>query len=145
MDKKKIEVIRVDRDTEYEIMFEIRRVVFQEEQEVPEEIEVADDHISHHYLAYYEGIPAGTARWRVTLFGKVKLERFAVLKEFRGKGIGAALVQAILNDIPRNLPVYLNSQIDAVPFYEKLGFQREGETFWEADIEHQRMSWVFEQ
>ena len=53
MDPKKIEIIRVDRDAEYEVMFEIRRIVFQEEQAVPEEIEVADDHVAHHYLALY--------------------------------------------------------------------------------------------
>ena len=144
MDPTKIEIIRVDRDAEYEVMFEIRRIVFQEEQAVPEEIEVADDHVAHHYLALYEGVPVGTARWRITLFGKVKLERFAVLQDYRGKGLGTALVQAVLRDVPRTLPVYLNAQMEAVPFYEQLGFQREGETFWEAEIEHQRMKWVYE-
>lgn len=136
-----IEVHRVSSDEQYDQMFEIRRVVFHDEQNVPEEIEVSDDHVSHHYLAYFEGTPCGTARWRVTPFGKVKLERFAVLKEYRGKGIGAALVQAVLGDVPKTMPIYLNAQADAISFYERLGFSGVGERFEEAGIEHLRMEW----
>ena len=137
----KIEVHRVESDAAYDHIFEIRRVVFHEEQNVPEEIEVSDDHVSHHYLALLEGEPCGTARWRVTPFGKVKLERFAVLREFRGKGVGAALVEAVLRDVPKTMPIYLNAQADAIEFYRRLGFKGVGERFEEAGIEHLRMEW----
>lgn len=142
MEAEKIQVIRVDRDEEFNILFEIRETVFQDEQQVPEEIEVGDEHVSTHYLALFEGVPCGTARWRITPFGKVKLERFAVLKEYRGKGVGAALVKAVLREVPGGFTVYLNAQIEVVDFYKKLGFLPEGEIFEEANIQHQRMTKV---
>ena len=73
--------------------------------------------------------PAGAARWRETENG-VKLERFAVLADFRNQEIGAALLHAVLADVQAELPdaeVYLNAQLRAVPFYERHGFHKKGE------------------
>jgi predicted GNAT family N-acyltransferase len=78
--------------------FEIRRVVFVIEQDCPPELEYENEEICQHYLAYYNNVPAATARWRETEKG-IKLERFAVLKEFRRKGIAIALVNRLLADV----------------------------------------------
>ncbi len=122
--------------------FQIRRIVFMDEQQVPEEEEFDQfEKESVHFLAFLEDEPCGAARWRKTGEG-CKLERFAVLKEFRGKGVGMALVRSVIDDIrmdDNDLPMYLNAQVDAVPLYEKFGFTSVGDIFMECDIKHQRM------
>ena len=124
--------------------FTIREKVFQEEQGVPATLE-NDEHDrrdARHYLARAaDGTPAGAARWRETEHG-VKLERFAVLEEFRNQEIGATLLHAVLADVRAERPdaeVYLNAQLRAVPFYERHGFRKVGELFEEASIQHYKM------
>ena len=124
--------------------FTIREKVFQQEQGVPasKEHDEHDRTDARHYLARAaDGTPAGAARWRQTDNG-VKLERFAVLSDFRNQEIGAALLHAVLTDVQGELPdaeVYLNAQLRAVPFYERHGFRKEGEMFEEANIQHYKM------
>jgi predicted GNAT family N-acyltransferase len=117
--------------------FEIRRKVFVEEQNVPAEEEFDDfEKIATHYLAMMEDIPAGTARWRYTDNG-IKLERFAVLKEYRNQKVGSELLKAVLGDvIPLRQLIYLHAQVQAVPFYKRHGFEKEGDMFSECDIDH---------
>jgi len=119
--------------------FAIRKEVFVIEQDCPPELEYENEEICIHYLAYYNGSPAATARWRQTENG-FKLERFAVLKEYRMKGIALALVQRLLEDVkPFNKTIYLHAQITAMPLYAKAGFQPTGPQFEEASIQHYKM------
>jgi predicted GNAT family N-acyltransferase len=126
-------------------VFAIRKTVFVVEQRVPEEEEYDEfETISRHFLAHADGLPCGTARWRVTEKG-VKMERFAVLAEFRGRGVGSALVEAVLADIAAQSALsdkvrYLHAQVTAVPLYRKFGFRAEGELFYECDIAHYKMT-----
>lgn len=125
-------------------IFEIREKVFVIEQEVdPAEEYDEFEKSSTHVLASLDGEAAGTARWRYTDKG-IKLERFAVLKEKRGKGVGQALVRAILDDIAIQPDVlgkklYMHAQLDAMPLYAKFGFQQVGELFEECNILHYKM------
>ena len=117
----------------------IRKEVFVKEQNCPEDIEWEFEEESHHFLATFNSIPAGTARWRETENG-IKLERFAVLKEFRNNHIGSAILKMILNDVPKDgRKIYLHAQLPAKNFYLKYHFKPEGENFWEAEIEHVKM------
>jgi len=119
--------------------WQIRKVVFLQEQNCPEEIEWEFEEESTHYLALYNGLHAGTARWRQTANG-IKLERFAVLNAYRHKGVGAALLTEILKEvIIFNKPIYLHAQLPAKNFYLKHGFIASGNHFFEADIEHVKM------
>ena len=119
---------------------EIREVVFVQEQEVPVEIEYDEFEASAtHILARLNGIPVGTARWRETDQG-FKLERFAVLKSARGQGVGGAMVAYVLRQLNNPETAYLNSQVSAIGFYEKLGFVAQGDIFYEADIPHRKMT-----
>ncbi|MFM9945507.1 MAG: GNAT family N-acetyltransferase [Bacteroidia bacterium] len=119
--------------------FEIRRVVFVFEQDCPPELEYENEEICQHYLAYMDGVPAATARWRETENG-IKLERFAVLKEYRLNGIALALVNRLLEDVkPFNKAIYLHAQIEAMPLYAKAGFEPTGPQFEEAGIQHFKM------
>ncbi|MEX2591377.1 MAG: GNAT family N-acetyltransferase [Anditalea sp.] len=139
-----IEITAVKSKEDLEGVFKIRETVFVIEQEVsPEEEYDEFEEISTHFLAKIDGEPAGTARWRHTADG-IKLERFAVLKPMRGKGVGEALVKAVLEDISaheieKGKILYLHAQLPAVSLYEKFGFLKEGEIFMECGIAHYSM------
>lgn len=132
----------VSEDHEFDQVFRIRKEVFVIEQAVPEDEEWDEfEHISKHYIAYLNDTPVGTARWRRTLTGDYKLERFAVLISYRGLGVGEAILQAVLADVPREdgRKIYLHAQLSAKGFYAKNGFVAEGEEFDEAGIRHVKM------
>jgi predicted GNAT family N-acyltransferase len=138
---RKIQVKKVNDDETLQKVFAIRRVVFVDEQNCPPELEWEFEEESNHFLATADDIPAGASRWRKTDKG-YKLERFAVLKEFRGLGIGQELVKAVLADLPADAEyVYMHAQLHAVSFYENLGFEKTGPEFEEAGIRHYKMIW----
>jgi predicted GNAT family N-acyltransferase len=116
--------------------FFIRRKVFVDEQGVNRTLEYDKEDQSNHYLLLLAGKPIATARWRETENG-IKLERFAVLPEFRNRGFGEIILAEVLKDVKLSgKTIYLHSQVRAVPFYERNGFIKEGELFVEAGIEH---------
>ncbi|RZL46177.1 MAG: GNAT family N-acetyltransferase [Pedobacter sp.] len=126
-------------EQELEKVFAIRKIVFVDEQGCPPELEWENEDVSHHFLALSDHQPCGACRWRKTDKG-YKLERFAVLKEFRGHGVGRALIATVLDDLPHDAEyVYLNSQLDAMSLYAKFGFVAEGDQFEEAGIQHFKM------
>lgn len=118
----------------------IRTQVFVEEQGVPELLEHDGyEASSSHFLVFDKKQAVATARWRQTKDG-IKLERFAVLPHYRGRGIGKFLVQQIIQEV-QSLGdcIYLNAQVQVVPFYEQLHFERVGLLFEEAGIQHYKM------
>jgi predicted GNAT family N-acyltransferase len=124
------------------LIFAIRQKVFVEEQMVSREEEFDPfERTSIHYLGYFNDRPVATARWRITEKG-IKLERFAVEKEFRGSGAGKAVLAQVLRDVVApGQYVYLHAQVSAIGFYEKAGFKKEGPMFSEANIDHYRMTY----
>lgn len=140
-----ISVLPITHPADLETAFAIRRTVFVNEQRVAPEEEY-DEHeaSSKHFLARLpNGTPAGTARWRQTSNG-IKLERFAVLPQLRGQGVGTALVRAVLDDVFGQQPepierIYLHAQVSAMPLYERFGFVAVGPMFEEAGIQHYKM------
>ena len=120
---------------------EIRRKVFVVEQQVSREEEYDSfEESSIHYLVSVNEVAVGTARWRITKDG-IKLERFAVLSEYRNSGAGTAVLKQVLNDVkPLGKKIYLNAQITAINFYLKEGFVTEGDEFIEANIRHYKMT-----
>jgi len=136
-----IQVNKVKTKSEIDTIFKIRNQVFVVEQKVDATEEYDDDDEKcTHFIAYNNGVACGTARWRFKDKGIIKLERFAVLKEYRNTGVGAALVKAVLLDLPFATKVMLHAQLHAVPFYEKMGFKSYGPQFEEAGIQHFAMS-----
>ncbi len=134
-----INVNIVSNQNEMDQVLAIRRKVFIEEQQVPETIEIDKyESLATHIIASLDNLPVGTARWRSTEEG-IKLERFAVLSEYRGLGIGTALLNFMLREIDRNKTVYLNSQSSAIEFYLRNNFAVIGEIYFEAGIPHQKM------
>jgi predicted GNAT family N-acyltransferase len=122
--------------------FALRKTIFIEEQGVREALEMdgLDDQATL-ILAKMKAKPIGCARYRL-LDHYVKVERVGVLQEFRGQGIGQAIMRFIEQEIASSSPVLtikLHAQDHAIPFYHHLGYQDIGESFYEAGILHQAM------
>jgi len=116
----------------------IRFTVFVEEQGVPIDIELdGQDVLSVHALVFDEEKPVATGR----LLPDGHIGRMAVLKDWRRRGIGALMLQSLMQRAKeRGYPeVALSAQIQAVPFYRAHGFVAEGEEYLEAGIRHQAM------
>ena len=118
----------------------IRRAVFIEEQHVPEELEwdEADAHCRHVLAFSPEGEAVGTGR----LLPDGHIGRMAVLKAWRGRGAGSAILNRLL-DLARASgfdTVRLHAQTHAVGFYAKHGFTVTGDEFMEAGIPHRAMT-----
>ena len=129
----------VKTNSDKELVINIRKEVFIEGLNIPEHLEIDSNEESAIYiLAQVDGKSVGTARWRETDEG-IKLERFAVLNEYRSCGIGTKMTKFIINKLKDSKLIYLNAQSSAIPFYEKLGFKPIGPRFREVDIEHQKM------
>ncbi|MFY0591447.1 GNAT family N-acetyltransferase [Roseivirga sp.] len=143
-----IRVKKIENKEELEQAFAIRTTVFVDEQDCPvdEEFDGFDEE-SVHFIAYTNGKPIGTSRYRTTEKG-VKLERFAVLSEYRGKGTGKRLVQTALSQISTTFKpgtlLYLHAQLDAMPLYARYNFEKVGEQFEEAGIQHFKMEKTLE-
>ncbi|UMT79087.1 GNAT family N-acetyltransferase [Staphylococcus roterodami] len=123
--------------------FAIRKKVFVEEQGVPEENEIDDyESISIHLIGYdQDNQPIATARIRPIDEKVVKIERVAVIKSYRGAGIGRKLMQAVdsLAKDEGYENVTMHAQCHAIPFYESLNFKKRGNIFLEEGIEHVEM------
>ena len=122
--------------------YALRFAVFVEEQNVPLELERdALDDSAIHLLARVDDIPMGAARI-VLKEDTGKIGRVCVLRQARGTGLGAALIRealAILRTTPGITRAALGAQVDALGFYEKLGFAAYGHIFDDAGIDHRMM------
>lgn len=130
---EKIQAIEVQ-----QIAWAIRKEVFVNEQACPEDLEWENEDVSTHFIANFGSNRVGTARYRQTEKG-YKLERIAVLREFRKKGIASMLIQSMIKEIPANQTIYLHAQIQAKEVYVKNGFEAIGPLFDEAGIAHVKM------
>jgi len=121
-----------------EALKQIRRQVFIEEQNVPEDMEWDEhDESSTHFLITLDDKAIATAR----LKSDGQIGRMAVVQEYRNLGIGSKLLQFVLQyATSQNVKqVYLHAQVEAIPFYEKHGFTTHSEIFYEANIPHRDM------
>ncbi len=121
----------------------LRRTVFIEEQNVSEDEELDDlDDEAIHILATQGGHPVGSAR--IILIDTIgKIGRVCVLKDQRGTGLGAKLIQKcieVLREQPNIETAKLGSQTHAIGFYERLGFTAYGQEYDDAGIPHKDMT-----
>lgn len=120
----------------------LRRVVFIEEQNVDEALEVdGRDGDALHLLARLDGVPVGAARMLI-VGDTAKIGRVCVLRAHRGAGIGQALMRAaveVLRARPEVRRAKLGSQAHALGFYERLGFVAVGPDYLDAGIVHRDM------
>ncbi len=117
----------------------IRFAIFVDEQNVPAGIELDDkDAECMHAIAFAEdGKVVGTGR----LLPDGHIGRMAVVKDWRRRGVGAALLDALIEEARKrgHTEVVLSAQLQAAEFYRGLGFVAEGKVYQEAGILHQQM------
>ena len=117
----------------------LRFAIFVGEQNVPAGIELDDmDAKCMHAIAFDEaGKPIGTGR----LLPEGRIGRMAVVKEWRRRGVGAELLEALITEAQRrgHAEVHLSAQLQAAEFYRSHGFVAEGKVYEEAGILHQMM------
>ncbi|MBX3715316.1 MAG: GNAT family N-acetyltransferase [Burkholderiales bacterium] len=114
----------------------IRTTVFVGEQGVPPEIEIdgRDPGCAHVVAESDSGEAVGTGR----LMPDGRIGRMAVLAAWRGRGVGAAMLEALVAEARRRgfRETYLHAQAHAKDFYARHGFVVEGEEYLEAGIPH---------
>jgi predicted GNAT family N-acyltransferase len=117
----------------------IRELVFVHEQGVPLALEMDDQdaHCDHALALSADGSTVGTGR----LLPDGHIGRMAVLKEWRGEGVGAMLLQALIERARQrgDASVRLNAQTYVTGFYRRFGFEVSGAEFIEAGIPHVAM------
>jgi len=127
----------------------VREVVFVREQNVPRELEAdaLDPDCLHVLARALDGTPIGTGRLIPPAVGggnegAARIGRLAVLPEWRGRGVGEALLLALVEQARERgwHEVTLNAQASAIGFYLRHGFAPRGDRFHEAGIEHQAMA-----
>jgi predicted GNAT family N-acyltransferase len=130
-----------ENEKEIQDAFSVRRTVFVDEQNVPEEEEIDQfEEDAVHFVSYQEGAPVAAGRFRVVDgFGKV--ERICVLKEARNTGAGKAIMREIEVYAQKKAlhKLKLNAQTHAIPFYANLGYEVVSEEFLDAGIPHKTM------
>jgi predicted GNAT family N-acyltransferase len=121
-----------------ELATPIRFTVFVEEQGVPREIELDDmDEPSLHALVFEDAKPVATGR----LLPDGHIGRMAVLKEWRGRGIGGLILKRLMDKARErgDREVVLSAQVHAAAFYRAHGFLEEGAEYLDAGIPHRDM------
>jgi len=122
--------------------FIVRGIVFMDEQGVSFREEMDEhEHAAVHILGELDGEPMAAARIRfVGAFAK--LERMAVRREYRGRGYGRELLRFTMDTARQRgfTQFKLHAQTTALAFYAKQGFQPQGDTFLEANIQHRLMT-----
>ena len=118
----------------------VRRAVFIEEQGVPEALEWESWDGDCAWFVAEDGGNTIVGIGRLTPEGRVG--RMAVLPEWRGRGVGSALLVAALTEARgrRQRRVELSAQSRAVPFYERHGFSAIGDEYLDAGIPHRTMT-----
>lgn len=122
-------------------LMQIRCIVFMIEQHVSPTLEMDDeDKTCDHYIVEEDGNIMGTCR--VLFHDDIwHIGRVAVLKEYRHKHCGSALLKAV-EEVAKTKKIkalQLGSQVQAKAFYEKNGFKAYGDIYMDADIEHVMM------
>ena len=139
MFKRDIKICITNWDSNNDSLVRIRRQVFIEEQNVPEDMEWDEhDSSSTHFLATLDNKVIATARLKTD----GQIGRMAVLADYRNKGFGSKLLKFVLLTAKQQKQknVYLHAQVSAIPFYKKHGFTACGDIFYEANIPHREMS-----
>ena len=125
-------------------VLDIRNRVFVIGQNCPYDIEVVpeEEKEAKHFLIYKKDTPVGTIRYRQTGDREFKLERFAVLEEYRNKGYGKEAFLYLVNKLEEDYnpcTIWFNAQSQLLDYYKNLGFVEVGDTFYEANIKHIKM------
>ena len=140
-----LEIKIIETKDDLEKALNIRRTVFVHEHNVPEDIELDEfdtlDSGCVHVLALYDNKPIGTLRANLTIKDKVKIQRFCFLAEYRKLGFGKQLLEFAENELRKKGYNYffLEAKFSVHPFYEKCGYKKVSDIFYEVNVPHVKM------
>ena len=120
----------------------IREKVFIQEQKVTPQLEWDGmDEKAIHFLVFNDKAAIGCAR-AIVIKDHMQLGRMAVLKEYRGQGIGSALIEKAMTTAKLNQlsAIYISAQCHAIDFYKKFGFEVTSDIYLDAEIPHRDMT-----
>jgi predicted GNAT family N-acyltransferase len=123
----------------------IREKVFIQEQKVTPQLEWDGmDEKAIHFLVFNDKAAIGCAR-AIVIKDHMQLGRMAVLKEYRGQGIGSALIEKAMTTAKLNQlsAIYISAQCHAIDFYKKFGFEVTSDIYFDAEIPHRDMTLDF--
>jgi predicted GNAT family N-acyltransferase len=123
----------------------IREKVFIQEQKVTPQLEWDGmDEKAIHFLVFNDKAAIGCAR-AIVIKDHMQLGRMAVLKEYRGQGIGGALIEKAMTIAKLNQlsAIYISAQCHAIDFYKKFGFEVKSDIYLDAEIPHRDMTLDF--
>ena len=136
----KVEIVKwIDGHTQLK---NIREKVFIQEQKVTPELEWDGmDEKAMHFLVFKDEEAIGCARV-VVIKNYMQLGRMAVLKKYRGIGVGSALLEkAIVTAKLKQLSsIHISAQCNAIDFYVKFGFEVISDIYLDAEIPHRSMT-----
>ncbi len=137
---------KVSSKEEMDKSYAIRTKVFCEEQKISKEIEFDNlDHLCDHFLIFDYKKAIGTARVRQKDKNILKIERVAVLLEFRRLKVGSILIKKIIKhfmSLDDKKSIVLHSQVAVADFYKSLNFISYGRYFFEDGIRHIAMKYI---
>ena len=137
---------KVSSKEEMDKSYVIRTKVFCKEQKISKEIEFDNlDHLCTHFLIFDYKKAIGTARVRQKEKSILKIERVAVLLEFRRLKVGSILIKNIIKNymnLDDKKSIVLHSQVAVADFYKSLNFISYGNDFFEDGIPHIAMKYV---
>jgi|TARA_B100001540_G_scaffold193362_1_gene170411 predicted GNAT family N-acyltransferase len=132
-------------DKDFSIIENIRKKVFSDEMNIPKS-KLFDEHdeTCDHYILFDGKKSVGSIRF-LKIKKEIKLERMAILAEFRGKNYGKSAILQLIEyyHMMGNSKMILDSIFSVRDFYKKCGFIEEGEIFQRVGIDHIRMSFTF--
>ena len=138
---KSIKIKLVKNNNELNQVYKIREIIFSREQGVSRNLERdIFDGVAKHVIVLSKNNPIGCARMRF-VNGKAKLERIALLKNYRGKGIGKKVIDYLIkySKTKKVKKIFMNSQYYLKNYYTKFGFEPIGKPFMEAGIKYIKM------
>ena len=137
--------VKINSPEDLNISYKIRKKVFCEEQKISEKIEFDNlDHLCEHFLIHKDKGYIATARVRPKNKKVFKIERVAVLPEFRRLKVGSLLINELVEfylNNKNNNSIILHSQVAVEEFYKSLNFISYGDQFYEDGIPHIAMEY----
>ena len=139
-----LEILKVQNNSDLNKCLNIREIVFVKEQHVPKSLEIDKfDTINNqciHFLIKYKNMEVGTIRC-LFINDLVKIQRFCLLKDYRNLNIGKNTLDEIEKYCKKlNIKfIKLHAQYQAYKFYEKCGYRKNSDIFYEANIKHIEM------
>lgn len=140
-----IKIIKVKNNEDLQICSDLRKEVFGNEENAPEELYIVDKFdkldTTCNYLLKLDSIPVATIRFIKVNDTVVKIQRLVVLSKYRGNGYAKLLLEYLEKDV-FNLgykKIVMDSAEKAVGFYEKYGYKKVSDIFYEDNRPHIKM------